>query len=90
VPKLARQSRKIAFQTRTPRFNQGMTMGHQTDAKRRGWIRGLIGSLALSLACQVAAKSWIVTSLGGNTARIQRPYNDLWYPLAENVPLAIC
>jgi hypothetical protein len=37
----------------------------------------------------MVAACCIVSSLGGNTARIQKPYNDLWYALTVNFPAAI-
>jgi hypothetical protein len=57
----------------------------------RAWpvIRGLLAALGLSLACQLFAARWIVTELSGFTARIARPYNDLWYALAVNAPAAV-
>jgi hypothetical protein len=64
-------------------------MSDKPDGKGWRWHRGLIGAIALSLACQVAATYCIVSSLSGNTARIQRPYSELWYALAVNAPAAI-
>jgi hypothetical protein len=52
-------------------------------------IRGIVASLALSLLCQAFATYWIVSSLSGLTARIQKPYNELWYALAVNIPAAV-
>jgi hypothetical protein len=56
---------------------------------RKRWVRGIVAALALSLLCQAFATYWIVSSLSGNVARIQRPFNDLWYMLAVNAPAAI-
>jgi hypothetical protein len=64
-------------------------MTDKPDGKRWSFVRGLAGAMTLSLACQVAATYWIVSSLSGNTARIQWPYNELWYALAVNLPAAI-
>ena len=57
--------------------------------KRWRVVRGLCGALALLLACQVFASWWIVSSLSGLTARVQWPYNTLWYSVAVNAPAAV-
>jgi hypothetical protein len=53
------------------------------------WRRGIVVAIGLSVACQAVATYWIVSSLSGNTARIQKPYNDVWYALAVNAPAAV-
>jgi len=64
-------------------------MTDKPDGKRWRWGRGIVAAIGLSLACQLAATLWIVLSLSGNVARIPKPYNQLWYAAAINIPAAI-
>ena len=52
-------------------------------------MRGLAWACAISLFCSIFATWWIVSELGGLTAKIAKPYNDLWYAMAVTAPAAL-